>query len=87
VCDALSIGNWLPTFRKSVFLKVKDSRKVCGFSWTVDPEREGTALMFPSLHGVTSHSTVSLNADSRRFDTWGQIHHSLSTVRNFMLIS
>jgi len=38
-CDPLSTGNWLPTrtFGRSVFLKVKDSRKVCGFSWTVWP--------------------------------------------------
>ena len=56
------------------------------FRGLLDPESEATALLFTSLHGVTSHNTGSLNADSRRFDTWGQIRQSLSTVWSFMVI-
>jgi hypothetical protein len=51
-----------------------------------DPEHEGTALLFTSLHGITLHNTGSLNANSGRLDTWGVIRHSLSTVWSFVAI-
>ena len=56
------------------------------FRGLFDPEHEGTALLFTSLHGVTTLNTGSLNASSRRFDTWGGIRHSLLKVWSFVVI-
>ena len=82
----LVIGYLLVRLEGASFSRLRTLEKCVAFRGLYDPGHEGISLLFTSLHGVTSHKTGNLNANSRRFDNWGGIRHSLSTMWGFVVI-